>query len=142
MKQRAKGFTILEILVALSIISLVFTMGVRQFRTFFSRLEAVNGVRAVTVALSTARYNAIKMNCSVKLFVTEHQLELKKKVNKKWEKFLSMDVSKGVLMSINAAPVFFSSGYAAPSCSIYINNENHHYKVSLSFAGRIKTVEF
>ncbi len=141
MRQNKKGFTLGELLVVLSILSIIVTIGIPTFKSSFSRWEVTSGVRTVTSALSTARYNAIKMNRSVKFCIEENRVLLKEKKGKVWETFLPFDVDEAVSLTINSSPVFSPTGYVSPLCSIYVKNEHYRYKITLSIAGRIKIVK-
>ena len=81
MTKNKRGFTIIEMIVTLGIVAMVITMGARVFRASFSRWEASSGVRTVTAAMSTARYNAINMNRSVKFCVEKNRIVLKEKID-------------------------------------------------------------
>jgi type II secretory pathway pseudopilin PulG len=140
MKKNKKGFTLGELLVFLSIFSIVVMIGIPMFKSSFSRWEVTSGVRTVTSALSTARYNAIKMNRSVKLCIEENRILLKEKKGEVWEPFLPFEVDEAVSLTINSSPVFSPTGYVSPLCSIYVQNEHYGYKITLSIAGRIKVV--
>ena len=141
MKKDKKGFTLGELLVFLGIFSIVVMIGIPMFKSSFSRWEVTSGVRTVTSALSTARYNAIKMNRSVKFCIEENRILLKEKRGNEWETFLPFDVDEKVSLSINSSPVFSSTGYVSPLCSIYVQNEHYRYKITLSIAGRVKIVK-
>jgi hypothetical protein len=92
----------------------------------------------VTAAMSTARYNAIRMNRSVKFCIEKNRIVLKEKVNTTWQPFTFFDVDANVSISINASPVFSPTGFASPLCTIYVENRHYKYKITLSSAGRIK----
>ena len=136
-----KGITLTELLVALCILSLVGMAGVPMFKASVKRWEVSSGVRTVTTALSTARYNAIKMNRSVKFCIENNRVLLKEKKGTLWCTFSSFEAEKDVSLTINASPVFSPIGSVAPLCSIYVSNEHYHYKITLSSAGRIKVTE-
>ncbi len=140
MRQDRNGFTLVELLVAVCILALAITMGANIFKASFSRWEASGGVRTVTAAMSTARYNAIKMNRSVKFCIEDNRVLLKEKVSGRWKTFMHFDVDDNVSLSINSSPVFSPSGFASPLCSIYVENRHYRYKITLSIAGRIKVV--
>lgn len=136
-----KGFTMIELLVALCILSLIGMVGVPMFKASLERWEVSGSVRTVTSALSTARYDAIKMNRSVKFCIENNRVVLKEKRGTLWCTFSSFEVEKDVSLTINASPVFSPIGSVAPLCSIYVRNEHYQYKITLSSAGRIKVIE-
>jgi prepilin-type N-terminal cleavage/methylation domain-containing protein len=141
MTKNKRGFTIIEMIVTLGIVAMVITMGARVFRASFSRWEASSGVRTVTAAMSTARYNAINMNRSVKFCVEKNRIVLKEKIKTTWQPFTFFDVDANVSLSINASPVFSPTGLASPLCTIYVENRHYKYKITLSSAGRIKVLK-
>ena len=136
-----RGFTFFELCVALCIMLLMLTLGIPGFQSFFHRMELKNGVRTVTVGLSTARYKAVMKNKSVKFCIEDNRVVLKEKRSEKWEEFLHFDLDEKVTVSINSSPVFTPLGTVAPLCSIYVKNEVTQYKITLSIAGRIKVTE-
>lgn len=136
-----KGITLLELFIALGIISLALTIVVPGFKSFYSRMEINNGLRAVTSALSTARYKAIMMNKRVKFTIEGDKIVLNEKESNQWQAFMHFDLEKKVSYSINASPVFSPAGSVSPLCSIYVNNETYKYKITISMAGRIKVME-
>ncbi|MCX6579879.1 MAG: prepilin-type N-terminal cleavage/methylation domain-containing protein [Candidatus Aminicenantes bacterium] len=139
-KNSKRGITLIELLVALCILSLAGMLGIPMFKASVERWEVSGNVRTVTSALSTARYDAIKMNRSVKFCIENNRLLLKEKIGAVWVAFMSFEVDKDVSLSINALPVFTPIGSVAPLCSIYVWNEHYQYKITLSSAGRIKVI--
>jgi type II secretory pathway pseudopilin PulG len=140
-KNSIRGITLIELLVALCILSLAGMLGIPMFKASVERWEVSGNVRTVTSALSTARYDAIKMNRSVKFCIENNRVLLKEKSGTVWVTFMTFEVEKGVTLSINASPVFTPIGSVAPLCSIYVWNEHYQYKITLSSAGRIKVME-
>lgn len=136
-----KGITLIELLVALCILSLAGMVGIPMFKASYERWEVSGSVRTVTSALSTARYDAIKMNRSVKFCIENNRVLLKEKSGTVWMTFMSFEVDKDVSLSVNASPVFTPIGSVAPLCTIYVWNEHYHYKITLSIYGRVKVVE-
>lgn len=134
-----KGYTVVELLTALCILGLVVTVGVPSFQGVMARWDIGEGVRTVTAALYTARFNAVKMNRSVKVCVESNEIQLKEKKGKVWEVFQTFEMNEKIWLAGNASPVFSPSGFAAPLCSIYVESERYRYKISLSSAGRVKT---
>jgi type II secretory pathway pseudopilin PulG len=141
MTRGGRGFTMIELLVILGIISLVIMVGIPTFTSVIARWEAAAGVRTVTTALYTARYNAVKMNRSVKFCIEDNRILLKEKKGRVWKPFWPFDVEESVTLKINASPVFSPTGFASPLCSIYVETERYRHKITLSIAGRIKVLK-
>jgi prepilin-type N-terminal cleavage/methylation domain-containing protein len=136
-----KGFTIIELLVTLTIFSLLIALGVPGFKSFSKQVKITNSIRTVTLALTTARYKAIDDNRSIKLKVENNKLVLLKKRNNTWEAFMNFDPGDNAAVTINTSPVFSPEGYITPLCSIYINCFEAKHKVTVSLAGRLKVTE-
>lgn len=135
------GITLVELMAALCIFGLAGMVGIPMFKASFERWEVSSSVRTVTSALSTARYDAIRMNRSVKFSIENNRVLLKEKIGTVWVSFMTFELDKDVSVTINALPVFTGIGTVAPLCSIYVWNEHYRYKISLSSAGRIKVEE-
>lgn len=140
-KNSKRGITLVELLVALCIFSLAGMVGVPMFKASVERWDVAGSVRTVTSALSTSRYNAIKMNRSVKFCIENNRVLLKEKRGTIWCPFSSFEVDKDVSLTTNASPVFSPIGTVAPLCTIDVRNVHYHYKIALSSAGRIKVTE-
>jgi prepilin-type N-terminal cleavage/methylation domain-containing protein len=136
-----KGFTVLELLVTLTIFALVIGLGVPAFKAYSKKIEINNGLRTVTLAVNTARYKAIENNRSIKLKVEENRLILLEKRDSAWESFMDFDPGDRVSVSLNTSPVFYPEGYIVPLCSFYVRSNEENYKISISIAGRIKVTE-
>lgn len=135
-----KGITLIELLVALCILVLAGIVGIPMFKVSVQRWEVSGSVRTVTSALSTARYDAIKMNRSVKFCIENNRVLLKEKKGTVWVTFMTFEAEKNVSLSINASPVFTSIGTVSPLCTICVWNEYYQYKITLSIYGRIKVM--
>lgn len=143
-----KGITFIELCVTLAIISIVITMGMPGFNSYVKRMEVRNTLRTITGVLNTARYKAVMLNKRVKFCIEDKNEEdmvicLKEKRDRdsKWKEFMAFTLEKKVSVSINSSPIFFPNGSIAPLCSILVENEVSHYKITISIAGRIKITE-
>lgn len=141
-----KGMTLFEMFITLAIISVVITMGMPGFNSYIKRMEVRNTLRTITGVLNTARFKAIVLNKGVKFCIEDKNdeemvIRLKEKKDSKWEKFMEFSLEKRVSVTINSSPIFFPNGSIAPLCSILVDNEVSHYKITISIAGRIKITE-
>lgn len=141
-----KGMTVFEMFITLAIISVVVTMGMPGFSSYVKRMEVRNTLRTITGVLNTARFKAIVLNKGVKFCIEDKNdeemvIRLKEKKDSKWEKFMEFSLEKNVSVTINSSPIFFPNGSIAPLCSILVENEVSHYKITISIAGRIKITE-
>ena len=143
-----KGMTIFEMFVTLAVISLVVSMVMPGFNSYIKRMEVRNTLRTITGVLNTARFKAIMLNKRVKFCIEDKNIEdmvirLKEKRDgdSKWKKFMEFSLEKKVSVTINSSPIFFPNGNISPLCSILVDNEVSHYKITISIAGRIKITE-
>lgn len=141
-----KGMTTFEMFITLAIISVVITMGMPGFNSYMKRMEIRNTLRTITGVLNTARFKAIMLNKGIKFCIEdkneeETMIRLKEKKDSNWEKFMEFSLEKKVSVTSNASPIFFPNGSIAPLCSILVENEVSHYKITISIAGRIKITE-
>jgi prepilin-type N-terminal cleavage/methylation domain-containing protein len=143
-----KGMTLFEVFITLAIISVVVTMGMPGFNSYVKRMEVRNTLRTITGVLNTARYKAIMLNKRVKFCIEDKdeedmviRLKEKREGDSKWKEFMEFSLGKKVSVAINASPIFFPNGSISPLCSILVENEVSHYKITISIAGRIKITE-
>ena len=137
----SRGITMVEMLVALVILSLVICLIVPGLNGYFSHMEINDGLRAATSALQTARYRAIRHNKRIKLQFNKDRFLLLEKQGRYWKKFYEFKPVRNITLTMSAYPVFSPFGSVSPLCSIYVENQHRKYKISLSMAGRIKVIE-
>lgn len=140
-KRRKDGFTLLELIVVLVILSLVLYLGVPGVGAFFNHIEINSGLRMATVALQSARYKSILLNKRIKLQLAGQQFLLMEKQSGKWQMIFAFEPVSNVSLRMSAFPVFSPYGTVSPLCSIYVKNDRRQYKISISMAGRIKVAE-
>jgi prepilin-type N-terminal cleavage/methylation domain-containing protein len=140
-KQSDSGVTVVELLVAIAIFSLVLRMGFSGFRWFQDRSRISHTLRTVTSALNFARYQAIEKNRPVKICLEGKRLHLKNKSGGKWQTFTGFDLEENLAVSMNASPVFFPTGFVSPLCSVSVKHGKSEYKITISIAGRIKVTK-
>jgi Tfp pilus assembly protein FimT len=136
-----RGVTLLELFVGVGIISLMLTMGVSGLKYFSRRVEINNGLRTVTSALSTARYDSVMTNIPVKFTIEDKRIVLKQQQGTVWKEYKDFKLEEDVSFSLNANPVFYPVGSIAPLCSIFVRSSNYNYKITLSIVGQIKVTD-
>jgi Tfp pilus assembly protein FimT len=135
--RHAKGITLLELFVGIGVFSLLLTVSVPGFNSFFSRMEANHGVRSITAVFNTARYEAVHSNMRVKVSLVGHNILFMKMKSRRWRTYRSLELEPNVNFTMNASPVFSPFGTVSPLCSTYVDNTHYRYKISISMAGRI-----
>jgi len=133
-----KGLTVVELLVTVSVFALLLVTLVPGLQSFFIRLEINTGLRAVTAALSTARYQAIQENRPVRAEVVPGCLRLSVDNGRGWEVTRSFELSTKLSIHANSRPVFSPLGNASPLCTITVEKGRNVYRIVLSMYGRIR----
>jgi len=133
-----KGLTVVELLVTVSLLALIVVAAAPGLQSFFSRLEIDDGLRTVTAALSTARYQAIRENRPVRAEVVPGGLRLSVDDGQGWQVSRCFALSAKLSIRANSRPVFSPLGNASPLCTITLEKEKRVYRIVLSMYGRIK----
>lgn len=133
-----KGLTVIELLVTVSLFAFLIVAAAPGLKSFFGRLEIDSGLRTVTAALSTARYQAIRENRPVRAEVVPGKLLLSQDSGLGWRVIRSFDLGNKLSVRANSRPVFSPLGSASPLCTIILENQQRVYRVVLSMYGRVK----
>ncbi len=138
--ETSRGFTVIELLIAVTISALIIVGGFSGFRSYQSRSYIQQTLRTITSAFNTARYKAIEDNRSVKVTIQGSTLLLLQSNDGDWQEVRRFHLEQHVDVDMNASPVFTPAGSVAPLCSVYVRNEHYTYKITISIAGRLKTI--
>jgi Tfp pilus assembly protein FimT len=133
-----KGLTVVELLVSVGLLAFLVVAVFPGMQSFFTRLEINAGLRTLTAALSTARYQAIQENRPVRAEVVPGCLRLCVDNGHGWEVVRSFDLSSKLSIRANSRPVFSPLGNVSPLCTITLEMQKKIYRVVLSMYGRIK----
>ena len=134
-----KGFTLFEMLVVLTILSLATSLTVSSFSFLAASWGFQQQVRDLQAMLSKARYKAVYENRPIRISLENRRIALQTKPTENWEDELTMPIKKGLQVSMNAKPVFQPHGLAAPLCSIVIEDRIRRATITITMAGRIRT---
>jgi Tfp pilus assembly protein FimT len=132
-----KGLTVVELLVSVGLLAFLVVAVFPGMQSFFTRLEINAGLRTLTAALSTARYQAIQENRPVRAEVVPGCLRLCVDNGHGWEVVRSFDLSSKLSIRANSRPVFSPLGNVAPLCTITLQMQKKIYCVVLSMYGKI-----
>ena len=133
-----KGLTVVELLVTVGLFAFLIMTVFPGMQSFFTRLEINSGLRTVTAALSTARYQAIQENQPVRVEVVPGRLLLSVDNGQGWQVTRSFDLSEKLKVHANSRPVFSPLGNVSPLCTITLETQKKIFRVVLSMYGRIK----
>ena len=136
-----KGLTVFELLVTVGLFAFLVMAILPNMQSFFTRLEINTGLRTVTAALSTARYQAIKENQPVRVEVVPGRLLLSVDNGQGWQVMRSFELNNKLTVRANSCPVFSPLGNVSPLCTITLEKQQRVYRIVLSMYGRIKVYE-
>jgi Tfp pilus assembly protein FimT len=132
-----KGLTVVELLVTVGLFAFLLMAVLPGMQSFFTRLEINSGLRTVTAALSTARYQAIRENQPVRVEVVPGRLLLSVDDGHGWQVTRRFDLSDKLSIRANSRPVFSPLGNVSPLCTITLQKQKKIYCVVLSMYGKI-----
>ncbi len=135
-----KGITILEILVSLIIISIGISISINISSSISQNIKTKNALREIKQLIRQTRYKSMKSGCKHKIYALGNNLILEKEEKEKWvmkDKITFPDFS----LKSSAKSVFFPEGNIIPLNSIYLYNKIYTYKITISIAGRIKSIK-
>jgi Tfp pilus assembly protein FimT len=133
-----KGVTIVELLVAVGLFSLLIMVIVPGLGAVFSRLEVHTALRTVTSGLSAARYQAIQDNQAVRAEVSGGKLLLSRDDGSGWRLIRSFELGNKLSIRANSRPVFSPLGNVSPLCTITLRKDQRIWRVVVSMYGRVK----
>jgi|WetSurMetagenome_2_1015567.scaffolds.fasta_scaffold45997_2 Tfp pilus assembly protein FimT len=133
-----KGVGVLELLVSMTLASLIMALSLSGFKSLFSRMEMSHAIRTVTAALNTARYQAIENNRPVKVENQEEGIVLKIKGGDRWIPLQVFEWNRRTEISMTASPVFSPFGSVTPTTTIELRNHQRLYEITAAITGRIK----
>ena len=136
-----KGVGVLELLVSMTLISLILTLSLSGFKSLFSQMEMIHAVRTVTSALNTARYRAIENNQPVKVESEEDGIVLKIKCGARWIPLQVFEWNGRTGIRMTAAPVFSPAGSVTPTTTIELRNRQRVYEITAAITGRIRVYQ-
>ena len=133
-----RGLTVLELLSAITIGMFILTSSFPVISSFLSRIEISTAVSSLTSHLSEARYLSLSESRKVRFRIINRSGRLEIINNHKWTNYKSWKMKGKINITCNSSPVFNPKGSASPMCTIKVSNKMYSYKITLSFAGRIK----
>ncbi len=133
-----RGLTVLELLSAVTIGMIILTSSFPVISSFLSRIEISTAVSSLTSHLSEARYLSLSESRKVRFRIINRSGRLDIINNHKWINYKSWEMKGKINITCNSSPVFNPKGSASPMCTIKVSNKMYSYKITLSFAGRIK----
>ncbi|MCX6568845.1 MAG: prepilin-type N-terminal cleavage/methylation domain-containing protein [Candidatus Aminicenantes bacterium] len=140
MRGARRGFTLVEVVLALALTGLFAYGGVYSFQRIVPKFQLQSGIWEVTSGLNQARFRAIMSGEPVRVrfvpsgFVFERYDE----ASKIWRTARTASLP-GVAVQANNSPVFHPQGTVSDLASITVSNAQGTYKITIAITGRVRT---
>ena len=141
MGRKPEGFTLVEIVLALTLAGLFIYGATYSFQRLVPKFQLQSGIWEVTSGLNQARFRAIMSGEPVRVrfvpagFVFERYDE----AAKIWRTARTASLP-GVAVRANNNPVFHPQGTVSDLASIYVSNSRGAYRVTIAITGRIRAM--
>lgn len=134
-----KGFSLLEVLVSLSILAFLVYMASTSFLNLAPKYRLQTAVWEINSRLNFARYKALFTGVKVrmKFYSSSYAVETYDEEQAKW-KLEEKHFLEGVNVRANNSPIFHPGGTVSNLTSITISNSRGKYKITLAISGRVK----
>jgi prepilin-type N-terminal cleavage/methylation domain-containing protein len=134
-----KGFTLLEVLIFLSIFSILLGAASISFLNSSDKYRLQKAVWEIHAKLNYARFKAIFDGTKSRVIFNPAGYTIEKFDQEKEDwKFDSANSLEGVYIQANNTPLFHPQGTVSNLVSITLSNSWGSYKVTLAISGRIK----
>jgi prepilin-type N-terminal cleavage/methylation domain-containing protein len=140
MERDRKGFTLVEIVLALALAGLFMYGATYSFQRLVPKFQLQSGIWEVTSGLNQARFRAIMSGEPVRVrfvpsgFVFERYDE----AVKIWRTARTASLP-GVAVRANNAPVFHPQGTVSDLASITVSNALGTFRITIAITGRVRT---
>lgn len=140
MGRSQRGFTLIEIVMALTLAGLFIYGGTYTFQRLVPKFQLQSGIWEVTSGLNQARFRAIMSGAPVRVrfvpsgFVFERYDE----AAKIWRTAGAASLP-GVAIRANNSPVFHPQGTVSDLASITVSNARGAYRITVAITGRVRT---
>lgn len=140
MERDRKGFTLVEIVLALALAGLFMYGATYSFQRLVPKFQLQSGIWEVTSGLNQARFQAIMSGEPVRVrfvpsgFVFERYDE----AEKIWRTARTASLP-GVAVRANNAPVFHPQGTVSDLASITVSNALGTFRITIAITGRVRT---
>jgi prepilin-type N-terminal cleavage/methylation domain-containing protein len=137
-----RGFTLLEVLVFLSIFSILLGLASITFLNSSDKYRLQKAVWEIHSKLNYARFKAIFNGTKSRISFnsTGYTIEKYDQNNGEWEVEMG-NILEGVYIQANNSPVFHPQGTVSNLASITVSNTWGRYKIALAISGRIKIIK-
>jgi type II secretory pathway pseudopilin PulG len=141
-RRRTSGFTLLEAVLVLALVSMLIVAGASSASRSAARLELERAVWEIKLRLNQTRIRSIWEGSPARLRIdrTGYSLEIYDGDAKAWKPSES-GLWEGVSVEANNTPVYQPTGSVTGMATIVVSNARGTYKITLAITGRIKAVK-
>lgn len=136
----ASGFTVLELLVAMGVATVLMAIAVPSFSSWLPALRLSAATRQVVADLRGARMKAISQGTSFQLNFSGTAYVIQKCAGACTNDSGNIVLPEGITASTSAAPQFLPRGTASSSATITLSNGVASSQVQVTPVGRIKII--
>jgi len=139
-----KGFTLLELMVILSIFSIMATIGLIAFKEFIPKYRLKSIAAMVKADLNRAKTMATKLNNRFTVIFNEqnennfYEIQESDTHNVVFERKLCDTNTKDVVLSTPTNPIFFPNGTIGNISTISLTGASDKLDITMTITGRIK----
>jgi len=139
---RKKGFTLIEAVIALALVSLLILAGSGSVSGVAPRYQLQRAVWEVRARLNQARIRSLWEGVSVRVRLNSSTIALDQydEEGKTW-KPVQTEFLEGVRIEANNSPIFHPTGSVTGLTTILVSNSRGCYRITLAISGRIKVVK-
>jgi len=140
MRRERRGYTLVEVVLALALAGLFVYGGAYSFQRLVPKFQLQSGIWEVTAGLNQARFRAIMSGEPVRVrFVTSgFVFERYDEAAKIWRTARTASLP-GVTVQANNSPVFHPAGTVSDLASITVSNALGTYRITIAITGRVRT---
>lgn len=137
---RRRGFTLVETVMALSLVGFLVYGGVYSFQRLIPKFHLQSGIWQVTSGLNQARFRAVWSGAPVRVrFVpTGFVFERHDAAAGVWRTARTA-VLAGVAVRANNSPIFHPQGTVSSLATITVSNSHGTFRITIAITGRIRT---
>ena len=137
-----KGFTLVEAVIVLALVSLLILAGSESISGLAPRYQLQRAVWEVRARLNQARIRSVWEGVSVRVRLRSAAIALEQydEGGKTW-RTVQTEFLEGVRVEANNSPVFHPTGTVTGLATILVSNSRGAYRITLAISGRIKAVK-
>ena len=142
MNKRTNGYSLVEVVISISILGLIIALLSYSFTNQAPKYRLKRAVWEIYSRLNYARYKAIFRGIKYRVSFDSNSYVLEKYDERKgeWQTEQRSFLDR-VVVTANNTPIFHPRGTVSNLASILVQNSRGQYKISIAISGRIKVVE-